>query len=208
MADMTDAQAGGQKGRVTTDHLLILKEAINAARTQKQPVYATFLDVTKAYDKAWIDAIMYMMNKRGINSQIWEMIKKFNENLTAAIQTKFGPTRKIHIKDSIRQGGGGGGVGGVLLVLQYALLMDEINKEIQGTNLGIKIPNTNTRVACLLWMDDVLILETRAEEKQTLLDITNKVAEKYHIKFGRKKAKQSSWVTLRRNPNSSLDKWT
>ena len=70
MADMTDAQAGGQKGRATTDHLLILKEAINAARTQKQPVYATFLDVTKAYDKAWIDAIMYVMNKRGIYSQI------------------------------------------------------------------------------------------------------------------------------------------
>ena len=108
MADMTDAQVGGQKGRATTDHLLILKEAINAARTQKQPVYATFLDVTKAYDKAWIDAIMYVMNKRGINSQIWAIIKKLNENLTATIQTKFGPTRKIHIKDSIRQGGGGG----------------------------------------------------------------------------------------------------
>ena len=132
---------------------------------------------------------MYVMNKRGINSQIWAIIKKLNENLTATIQTKFGPTRKIHIKDSIRQGGGGGGGGGgVLSVLQYALLMDEINKEIQGTNLGIKIPNTNTRVACLLWMDDVLILETRAKEKQTLLDITNKVAEKYHIKFGKEKS--------------------
>ena len=105
MADMTDAQAGGQKGRATTDHLLILKEAINAARTQKQPVYATFLDVTKAYDKAWIDAIMYVMNKRGIYSQIWAITKMLNENLTATIQTKFGPTRKIHIKDSIRQGG-------------------------------------------------------------------------------------------------------
>ena len=94
MADMTDAQAGGQKGRAITDHLLTLKEAINAARTQKQPVYATFLDVTKAYDKAWIDAIMYVMNQRGINSQIWAIIKKLNENLTATIQTKFGPTRK------------------------------------------------------------------------------------------------------------------
>ena len=78
MADMTDAQAGGQKGRATTDHLLIHKEAINAARTQKQPVYATFLDVTKAYDKAWIDAIMYVMKKREINSQIWAIINKAN----------------------------------------------------------------------------------------------------------------------------------
>ena len=39
-------------------------------------------------------------------------------------------------------------------------------------------------------MDDVLLLETRPEEKQELLNITNKVAEKYCIKFGREKAKQ------------------
>ena len=70
--------------------------------------------------------------------KIWSTIKKLNENLTATIQTKYGPTRKIKIKESIRQGG-------VLSVLQYALLrMDEMNKEIQGTDLGIKIPNTET----------------------------------------------------------------
>ena len=39
-------------------------------------------------------------------------------------------------------------------------------------------------------MDDVLLLETRPEEKQELLNITKKVSEKYHIKFGREKAKQ------------------
>ena len=50
--------------------------------------------------------------------------------------------------------------------------------------------NTETNLACLLWIDDVLLLETRPEEKQELLNITNKVAEKYHIKFGREKAKQ------------------
>ena len=68
--------------------------------------------------------------------------------------------------------------GGVLSVLQYTLRMDEINKEIQGTDLGIKIRNTETNIAWLLWMDDVLLLATRPEEKQELLDITNKVADK------------------------------
>ena len=37
-------------------------------------------------------------------------------------------------------------------------------------------------------MDDVLLLETRPKEKQKLLDITNKVTEKYHIKFGKEKS--------------------
>ena len=31
---MTDAQAGGKKGRATVDHLLAFKEAVNVARTQ------------------------------------------------------------------------------------------------------------------------------------------------------------------------------
>ena len=34
-AQMTDAQAGGKKGRATVDHLLAFKEAVNVARTQK-----------------------------------------------------------------------------------------------------------------------------------------------------------------------------
>ena len=197
MVNMTDAQSGGTRGRATTDHLLTLKEAINIAKMQRKKIYATFLDITKAYDKAWIDAIMYVMHKRGLNSKIWSTIKKLNENLTATVQTKYGPTRKITIEDSIRQGG-------VLSVLQYALLMDEINKEIKGTDLGIKIPNTETNIACLLWMDDVLLLETRPKEKQKLLDITNKVAEKYHIKFGKEKSQAMIIGNTKEKPRFTL----
>ena len=88
-----------------------------------------FLDVTKAYDKAWLDAIMYVMHKEGLTSPEWEVIRKMNEDITATIMTKYGMTREIKIKDSIRQGG-------VLSVAQYTLLMDEINKEITENKLG------------------------------------------------------------------------
>ena len=88
-----------------------------------------FLDVTKGYDKAWLDAIMYVMHKEGLNTPEWNIVKKLNENLKAKIHTKYGETRAINIKDSIRQVG-------VLSVAQYALLMDEINKEINKHNLG------------------------------------------------------------------------
>lgn len=81
------------------------------------------MDVTKAYDKAWIDAIMYVLHKEGLNDNLWTVVRKLNQNLTAEIKTKHGTTRKIQIKDSIRQGG-------VLSVLEYAVMMDEINKEV------------------------------------------------------------------------------
>ena len=82
-----------------------------------------FLDVTKAYDKVWLDAVMYVMHKE------WGVIRKMNEGITATIMTKYGMTREIKIKDSIHQGG-------VLSVAPYALLMDQINKEITENKLG------------------------------------------------------------------------
>jgi hypothetical protein len=166
---MTDAQAGGRKGRATDDHILTLKQLIQINDNNKKPTYITFLDVTKAYDKAWLDAIMHVMHKQGLVTSLWTVIKNLNENLTAKIATKYGHTREIKITDSIRQGG-------VLSVLEFALLMDEISKEIKKQNLGTPIPNSEEKVGCILWMDDVLLITPCPKEMQQMLDIVNELA--------------------------------
>ena len=178
---ITENQAGGQKGRSTSDHIALLQEMINEARRNKKPVYIVFLDVTKAYDKAWSDAILHVMHKEGLKSPEWEIVKKLNENLSATITTKYGTTREIKIKDSIRQGG-------VLSVAQYALLMDEINKEITKENLGIYMPSLDEKIGCLLWMDDVILATTEPKEMQRMLDITDHTSGKYHVEFGKPKS--------------------
>ena len=67
-----DAQARGKRGSSTVDHLLILRELENIAAKQREKVYMAFLDATKAYDKAWSEAIIYVMHKEGIKG-IWNM---------------------------------------------------------------------------------------------------------------------------------------
>ena len=141
-----------------------------------------FLDVTKAYDKAWLDGIMYAMHNNGLQGPLWNITRKMDMNLKAQIKTKDGMTRQIKIKDSIRQGG-------VLSVLKYASVMDDCAKEITKLNKGILIPGTNNKIGCLLWMDDVLLLADTQQELQEMLDITKKVADKYHIVFGEEKSK-------------------
>ncbi len=182
ITNISDAQAGGKIGRSTTDHLLILKEIINTQRTRKRPLYLAFLDVTKAYDKAWSDGIMYALHNSGLTGPIWNITRKLNQNLRAQIKTKDGLTRQIIIKDSIRQGG-------VLSVLEYANVMDEIAKEICKMNKGIKIPGTEKTIGCLLWMDDVLLMANSEEELQNMLNETDKIANKYHLVFGEEKSK-------------------
>ena len=91
--------------------------------------------------------------------------------------TKYGLTRKIAIKDSIRQGG-------VLSVLEYGLLMDESSKEIAKEDLGIKIEGIDQAIGCLLWVDDVILADTDEKRFQRMLDITDRTANKYHIEYG------------------------
>ena len=50
--NMTENQGGGRKGSSTTDHLKIINTYVKSMRRKKKTVYITFLDVTKAYDKA------------------------------------------------------------------------------------------------------------------------------------------------------------
>ena len=158
-----------------------------------------FLDVIKAYDKAWSKAIMYVMHKQGIKDKHWGIIKKLNENLTAKIATKYGEIRKIKIKDSIRQGG-------VLLVLEYGVLMDEINKDIQKEPIGIEIEENNTRIACLLWVDNVVLIYILGMTTK-MLDIKNQTTKKYHIVFGKATSnimKRGRQNTKKNQPNLEI----
>ena len=179
--NMTEAQAGGRRGSSTVDHIILMKELIAAAKREKKDAYIAYLDVAKAYDKAWLKAIMYVMYKEGLQDNHWTILKKLNENLTATLHTKFGLTREINIKDSIRQGG-------VPSTTMYGLLMDEINKEIKKENLGIQIDGMSEKIGSLLWVDDVFAVETNTANFQKELDITNNTSNIYHIEYGAPKS--------------------
>ena len=77
----------------------------------------------------------------------------------------------------------------VLSVIQYALLMDDINKEIIKEDIGPKIGCSKEPIGCLLWMDDVALISNDPKELQKMLNITNEVANRYHIEFGSAKSK-------------------
>ena len=203
---LTEAQAGGIPGSATCDHLTILDQTIQEIREEKKTAYIIFLDVQKAYDKAWLNGILYALNQNGVSGKNLIMITKINTNLRARIHTKHGLTREIKIRDSIRQGG-------VLSVIEYATLIDEIAKELKKNNIGLKTKQ-GTTLNTLLWMDDVCLIHHDLTTLQQMLDITNHVAKKYHIEFGAAKCKivkigpgQKSKITLNNTTLEEVPKY-
>ena len=190
MTEISEAQAGGIPGSTTADHLIALKQIIRELRKKGKTAYLIFLDVQKAYNKAWLDAILYAMHKNGVTGKSLHMIRKLNSNLTARIHTRFGATREIKIRDSIRQGG-------ILSVIEYATLIDEIAKELKTQGQGLIIENGRK----MLWMDDVCLIHHDTKELQQILNTTNHVAKKYHIEFGAAKCKV---VKIGKGPKSNI----
>ena len=176
----SEAAAGGRRGRGTTDQLFILKSIIEQRQYEKRPLYLAFLDVEKAYDKAWSQAIMHILWKCKIRGKLWRIIENLNSNLTAKIKTRYGLTRIIKMGDSIRQGG-------VLSVVEYAKLIDELETELQTMKLGISFGDI--KIASLLYVDDIILLADNESDLQLMLNQCCKFALKWHIKFSQKKSK-------------------
>ena len=66
--------------------------------------------------------------------------------------------------------------------------MDEIAKELHEQNIGKQKLWNEDLSGCLLWMDDVALIHHDKEEIQRMLNITDEIANRYHIKFGQDKS--------------------
>ncbi len=91
--NISDAQVGGRKHTATVDHLFILKEMITDARNQRKDIHIAYLDVTKAYDKAWVDAIRYVMYKEGLKDNHWNIAPETQPKLHSYSKHKAWPNK-------------------------------------------------------------------------------------------------------------------
>jgi len=100
-----------------------------------------------------------------------------HEPNSRSIRIKHRLTHDIQVRDSIRQGG-------VLSVAEYSNLIDDLAKTTQKDKIDM---GTTNITGCLKWMDDVALFHTEPDQLQEMLNITEEIAQRYHIKFGKEK---------------------
>ena len=88
----TEAQAGARGKRSTFEHWFNFESIIQHRLYFEKTDTVAFLDLKKAYDQAWKNAIFQIILNRGIKGKIWRI-----PNL------KFSLTDKMQTNDNIRQ---------------------------------------------------------------------------------------------------------
>ena len=116
------------------------------------------IDIQKAYDKTWGDAVWHPLWKSGIRLKIWKNAKQMNRINFTKIITKFGPTEKFEIKNNLKQGS-------VLSFNEFTCMMDKLSRCLLEEELGAQYGDL--LIPALLYMDDIAILENRKDRKDT-----------------------------------------
>ena len=177
----TQAQAGGKKGASPTDHVFILRNIMELAKKEGRHLLVSFFDVKKAYDRADMKNMLYILHKNGFTGKIWRLTRSLNVGLTAKVKTKAGLTREIKRET-------GGKQGGKLMVPLFAKSMDTIAEEMEEQgDLGIE--TMGQTIPALLFMDDLTTMAEGYVQEQKTLDAVHNFGIKHKIEWGQDKCK-------------------
>ena len=68
--NFTETQAGARPQKSTLNNLFTLKSIIQQRNHERKETYVAFIDVEKAHDKVWSNAIFYLLWDRGIKRKL------------------------------------------------------------------------------------------------------------------------------------------
>jgi hypothetical protein len=110
-----------------------------------------FIDLKKAYDKVARNIKWFALQKHKVSIKYITLIKDMYDNVVTSVRTSDGDTNDFPINIGLHQGS-------ALSAYLFALMMDEVTRDIQG---GIPW--------CMLFADDVILVdESRTEVDQKL----------------------------------------
>ena len=103
-AKLSPNQAGGVKERSTIDHVMTVLAVIERNKYMNKPTFVTFADIEKCFDKIWLEDGLKDLWKSGMSARDCWALKKLNETAEAIIETPIGNTKKIVLKNTVKQG--------------------------------------------------------------------------------------------------------
>ena len=98
------SQSGFRHRRRSTDNLIRLHDTIYKALANDRSVMAVFLDIEKAYDMVYKDALLLKLLRLGINGPIFNFIKSFITNRTFQVRVSSSYSEVNNLENGIPQG--------------------------------------------------------------------------------------------------------
>jgi hypothetical protein len=180
-------QGGFIRGRNTVDQAYVLADALGRAKANNQPAYVAFLDLAKAYDTVWRDALWFKLAKMGVSRKLRKVIEELVSNSSYQVRIDGPRSEAFEIRIGLRQGC-------VLSPILFDVFINDFVGELPVGPIGINVHAGEKTIRTfnlhtLLFADDVAFVASTEEKLQDLLDLFNTWCNKWRMVISVNKSK-------------------
>lgn len=102
---LSNSQFGFRENHRTADIIFVLKSLINKyIHKNKNIIYACFVDLRKAFDSVWREALLYKLCKMGVGLHFFKLLKEHYLNTTSSLKHKDQHSVFFNISRGVKQG--------------------------------------------------------------------------------------------------------
>ena len=176
--NLHDNQFGFQPGLSTESAVLGLKNAVTYYTKRKTPIYACFLDLSKAFDLVSYDMLWGKMEQANMPSELINIFKYWYRSQVNYVRWAGVLSRPYRLECGVRQGG-------LSSPTLFNLYVNELLGELGSTRLGCYIDGICMNN--LSYADDMVLLSASICGLRKLIAICEAYAGRHGLIYNKKK---------------------
>lgn len=174
-----DSQFGFRPGLSTESAILGLKHTVAYYTTRRTPVYACFLDLSKAFDLVIYDLLWDKLSRSGVPSECISMLRYWYGNQRNQVRWNGTLSDGYSLSCGVRQGG-------LTSPTLFNLYINALVEELSSMHVGCYIDGVC--VNNLSYADDMVLLSPSISALRKLLSVCEKYAKQHGLKYNCEKS--------------------
>lgn len=179
IVDIHDAQFGFKAGLSTESAILSLKHAVGYYTARRTPVYACFLDLSKAFDLVAYNLLWNKLGSAGIPAEAVSLVKYWYANQKNHVRWAGALSDEYKLECGVRQGG-------LSSPLLFNLYVNQLVERLSSTHVGCYIDGVCFNN--ISYADDIVLLSPTIRGLRRLLSICEEYAASHGLLYNSKKS--------------------
>lgn len=185
-------QHGFTRGLSTETAMLSLKHTVKYYTDRRTPVYACFLDLSKAFDMVSYDILWRKLKDAGLPDGYTDLLKFWYCNQVSYVRWANEYSEPYRMECGVRQGG-------LASPKLFNLYVDALVRELSGMRVGCHIGNVC--VNNISYADDMVLLAPSVSALRALLGVCESFAASHGLLYNTKKSQFMVFKAGNKCPN-------